>query len=217
MTTFNSWEMSYQTLVNQWGLESEHMINQYEDLVPMGKVLDLGIGEGRNIINFAAKNYTIEGVDVSRSALERCESILNSTTCSYQMHCGRIEEFDIMPNSYNMIISSWSLNFLKKSVAMEVINKAIDGLAKEGIIYIGVFSTEDPQLLNYKKTLKEVEPNTFYIEERDTYKTYFTKEELLSLVSEDVELVSVKQDYSLDNGHGEPHYHGAVELVLRKK
>lgn len=218
MTDIKSWEDTYKKLSNIWGIEPEHILKQYSPLVKDGKVLDLGIGEGRNSLMFAAKGHDIEGVDVSETALQRCGALFQEANSSYKLSRGNISEYDIEKNKYALIISTWTLNFMRKSEAKEVIKAAQAGLKSEGIAYIGVFSKDDPQMKMYQDLGYEMtEADTFYIPERKTMKCYFDKDELVEIIDDDCELICIKEDLSLDFGHGDEHYHGAIEMVIRRK
>lgn len=213
----NSWETSYQNLKDIWGLEPEYTLEQYRSLVKAGKILDLGIGEGRNMAQFAMNGHDITGVDVSKTALDRCASLLGGMETNCTLHEGPIESFSIDPNTYSLIVSTWSLNFMKKSDALQIVQNCLEGLENEGLLYIGVFSTEDPQMKSYEKHYECVDLNSYYIPERDIIKSYFDLSDLVELLDDRFEIICRKQDLSLDLGHGEEHYHGAIELVIRRR
>lgn len=213
----NIWEQRYRELKNIWGIESEATLIKYESLVSKGKILDLGVGEGRNVIKFALKDYEIEGVDISQTALERCDEFLEKIKCSYNLLCTNLLNYNIKPNTYSLVISTWVLNFFKKTEGLKLIEVMKEGLVKDGIIYIGVFSKVDPRYAFYKGSKDEIEKDTFYIEERNSYVTYYDKEELLNLFSEEYEIICCKEECSLDLGHGDKHHHGVIEIMMRKR
>ncbi|MFP4662500.1 MAG: class I SAM-dependent methyltransferase [Halanaerobiales bacterium] len=212
----NIWEERYNDMKDSWGIEAEYTLIQYEELVPEGKILDIGVGEGRNILKFALKGYEIEGIDISRTAIDRCERLLNETECRYTLSCYNLLDYEIKADTYSLILSTWVLNFIKKSESFNLLNRMKEGLIKGGVIYLGVFSKEDPMFHTYKNSYSEVEEGTFYLEDRDLYYTYYDLNELMDLFGDKFELVCRKEDYSLDYGHGDRHYHGAIELMMRK-
>lgn len=58
-----------------WGLQPHHTLVEYTSLFDVnGKVLDLGMGEGRNALYFASKGFETEGVDISETAVYRAMS-----------------------------------------------------------------------------------------------------------------------------------------------
>ena len=49
---FNGWDRRYLQTKQLWTRRPDSKLMQYFDLVKMGEVLDLGIGEGRNSLPF---------------------------------------------------------------------------------------------------------------------------------------------------------------------
>jgi len=91
------------------------------------------------------------------------------------------------------------------------------GLKQGGIVYFGIFSKEDPQYVLLKETSEEVEEDTFWLEERNSYKSYYDKQEILDLFEDEFDMICCKESYSLDFGHSEEHYHGDFEIMMRKR
>lgn len=217
MNTSVNWETRYQNYKDVWGIEPEYTLTQYEGLVDGGKVLDIGIGEGRNVLRFGLKGNFIEGIDISETAIKRCEEMFHRAGVNFDLHCCDVNDFIIRPSEYSFIISAWTMNFLKRSDMLKLIANMKTGVKSGGLIYIGLFSKADPMYLKYRGELQEVEMDTFYLEARNTFVSYIDRETLVAQFDDAFEIVTIKEDFSLDIGHGEPHYHGGLELIVRKK
>lgn len=92
-----------------------------------------------------------------------------------------------------------------------------DNLKNNGLIYINIFSVEDPM---FKKCLSSdvfefLDNNVFHNKVNDTYISFYTKDEILDTFS-DLKTVYISHEYSLDFGHGEPHYHGVIKYIGMK-
>lgn len=44
---------------------------EYRDFIDKGKILDLGVGTGRNSLLFSAIGYEVEGVDISEDNIKK--------------------------------------------------------------------------------------------------------------------------------------------------
>lgn len=51
-----------------------------------GKVLDIGIGEGRNALFFAKQGFAVEGIDISETAVERCLELSKEESIAFKRH-----------------------------------------------------------------------------------------------------------------------------------
>lgn len=57
------WENEYKSTENLWGTRPQECLVKYADIIPRnGKVLDIGIGEGRNALTlvFKSKEWTYQ-------------------------------------------------------------------------------------------------------------------------------------------------------------
>lgn len=215
MEKLSAWEKAYRSVESLWGLKPDHILIDYASLVPKGKVLDLGIGEGRNSLFFAKMGYEVEGVDISQTAIERCIERAKNTNLKLKAEVRNLKEIDIPEGTYSLIIAAWVLNFFKKTESEEIMRKINNGLKKDGFVYIGLFSLDDPGYERAKKRLEVVGENTFYSPKRDIFFHYFTEDEVLSLFA-DFKVIYYAKGTELDLAHGDPHYHGFIVYMGQK-
>ncbi|MEA3319540.1 MAG: class I SAM-dependent methyltransferase [Bacillota bacterium] len=210
------WDSMYSKVESLWGTAPKDTLVQYIDLIPKeGKILDLGIGEGRNALFLASKGFIVDGVDISKTAVERCLKNAKEANLDINAEVGDLMEYKIEQNSYSLIILSNVLNFLRDDEIGIIINKVRDGLKNNGLIYIDAFDVNDPMIERYQKKFEEVSKNTFYRPKLDTYIHFFTKEELEQIFI-NYKKIKESQMYFLDTEHGEAHYHSCIEMLDQK-
>lgn len=212
----NIWEESYQKTNQLWSSNPDAKLMQYFDLIKRGNLLDLGIGEGRNALPFIFSGFNIDGVDISETAIKRCEEKFAKKDCTIDLIISDLRKYDIKKDNYTIIIAANVLNFFKKSEIDIIIRKIKEGLKEEGIVYLSVFSTLEQRYNSLKESNKQVEENTFYIDEKDSYVHFFTQEELNKYFL-DFELICCCEGLEYDSNDGDPHYHGIIEFMARKK
>ena len=188
-------------------------LKRYLSLIPGKEVLDLGIGQGRNSIPLVELGFNVTGVDYSYKCLEICKN-----TCSQlNLIQSDIRTFNIEENKYDLISSRCVLHFFHKSDTSEVIKNIKNGLKIGGLVYIYVFSIEDPKLIkrSISPDFEVLENNILHNKINDTYVSFFTKEEVLELF-DDFETISISSEYSLDLERDVPDYFGIIKYVGRK-
>lgn len=211
----SAWEEAYRNVESLWGLKPDHILVEYGSLVPKGNVLDLGIGEGRNAFFFAKMGYEVEGFDISQTAIERCIGRAENANLKVKAEVKDLREVDIPQRKYSLIIAAWVLNFFKKKEAEEIIQKIKNGVKKDGLVYISIFSLDDPGYERAKQRLESVGENTFYSSKRKYFIHYFTEKEVL-IMFPDLKIIYYAKGRGLDLEHGEPHYHGFIEYIGQK-
>lgn len=214
MKTF--WDRKYSEVDQLWGVHPKSTLVKYKSLIPSnGKVLDLGIGEGRNAFYFSSLGYEVEGVDISESAIQRCNEWAEKAELRVKTTVCDLREYQIEENSYSLIILSNVLPFFHDEEIEEIIQKAKAGLIEGGLIYINAFDVNDPSFEKSKQTCKEVSKNTFYRPKTDSHMHYFTSSELKDYFH-GYTPITLAETYLLDLAHGEPHYHGTIEVLMKK-
>lgn len=185
--------------------------------IPVGKALDLGVGEGRNALYLAHKGFQVTGVDVSPKAVEKFLNLAEERGLTVEGLVVDIRDFEFKPNLYNLVVASATLHFFRKSEVYEIISKVIKSITIGGYVYIDDFTVDDPSYQTAKKKLKQIDKGTFYSSKLSSYLYFFSHKELKEIFS-DFEVKAYKEEIITDPGHGKagPHKHGVVQLLAKK-
>lgn len=188
-------------------------LRRYLNLIPGKNVLDLGIGQGKNSIPLANLGFNVTGVDYSTKCLDICRE----TNPSLNLFQSDIRKFNIEKDKYDLILSTYVLHFLHKDDSYNIIKSMKENLKINGLIYICVFSKEDPK---YDKHLNSTDMellnnNIFHNKLNDTYISFFDKDEILKLFK-DFKTLYVSQEYSLEQNNDSPHYAGIIKYIGMK-
>jgi cyclopropane fatty-acyl-phospholipid synthase-like methyltransferase len=208
-------EKLYAETACKWGLKPDFILVHFLELFPRGIVLDLGMGEGRNAIFLAEKGFDVEGLDVSKTAIERCIQLAKERNVVINAHVCDLKDFKITKEKYSLIIAAGaSLNFLKKSEIEKVARKITRGVKKGGFVFISVVSTDDPACKKLRARQVPTEENTFYVSRIGTYVHYFTYKEIKKLFSGMQTIIHLK-GLELDF-HDAPHYHNLIYYLGKR-
>ncbi|MFJ7472132.1 class I SAM-dependent methyltransferase [Peribacillus frigoritolerans] len=212
----NIWEKEYRNVDSLWGFKPNGILSQYVEMLPEnGEILDIGIGEGRNALFFAAQGFVVEGIDISETAVERCLELSKEHNLNVNAKIQDITSFEIESNKYSLIILSNVLNFFPDNEIKNIIDKVKNGLQKNGLVYINVFDDKEPGRKKAPERYEQLAEHTFYMESSNMFLHYFTKSELEGFFT-DYKTISLSQSYSLDITHGQPHFHSTLEIMSQK-
>ena len=197
-------------------LKPNKTLKQYALPVPHGNALDMGIGGGRDALYLASIGYSVTAYDITHQFAEKCNLIARENNLDVTSHAIDLLEIDIPKESFDLITSSWILHSLKKSDSEVLVEKIVNGLKPGGMVILSLFSIDDPNFKEELKENKEIEMNTYYSKERNSFLHHFSKEEILSAFKS-LRLITLIEKLNLDTGHGIPHYHGIIEYVGTKE
>ena len=188
-------------------------LKRYLNLVPGKKVLDLGIGQGRNSIPLAELGFNVTGVDYSTKCLEICKNTCNKLN----LVKSDIRTFDIEKDKYDMILSGYVLHFLHKNDSYQIIKNIKNNIKNNGIVYISVFSLEDPKFSKHSTSsdFEILDNNILHNKVNDTYVSFFSKDEVLNLFS-DFKTIFVSEEYCLEQNVETPRYAGVIKYIGQK-
>lgn len=176
-----------------------------EHNVNIGKALDIGAGEGRNSIYLAQLGFNVTSIeptkDGSNKIIDKANKLnlkINVLNCDYLT--------DNSKEKYDFIIAGTSLDHMEKEYLDKAIEKLKESLNLGGLVYIVVFTQDDPGYLKYLDNASECS---------NFIKHYFSKNELKEYFKE-FDIIYYDEYIKPDNSHGKPHIHGKAKLIARK-
>ena len=209
------WEKEYKENKCYWGLKPDPTLEKYINDIPKGKALDIGAGEGRNSLFLAKNGFKVEAIDKIPAGLKKIEKAAKKHNLSIKTTLCDVKNFKFK-KGYSLIISTASIDFLKKSEIDAVLDKIKQSLQPKGFVFLSVFSTNDISFkLIKERKIKEKEENTFYLPKLKTYRHFFAPKEIKEKFK-DFDIILLKQREFLDTGHDKPNYRNIIELLAQK-
>lgn len=180
------------------------MLKKYN--VNVGKALDIGAGEGRNSIYLAQLGFDVTSIEPTKDGANKIIDKSNKLNLKINvLNCDYLT--DDSKEKYDFIIAGTSLDHMEKIYLDKAIEKLKASLNLGGLIYIVVFTQEDPGYLKCLDIASEC---------HDFIKHYFKKNELKNYFKE-FDILYYNEYTKPDNSHGKPHIHGKAKLIARKK
>jgi len=166
--------------------------------------LDLGCGQGQDLLFMNKMGYRCEGIDQSMDAILQLQDIIKKRKLkNIKVACLDISKFDFSAKVFGVINLRNALQYLEKKDAKEIIGKAQEHIRKGGFIIVSAFTVDDPSA--------QVK--------RSGFKSYFKKNELLYHFSKKFFIKYYFEGFIQDKGHGTypPHKHGIAMIIAQKK
>ncbi len=131
-----TWEAHYSAKPRVWSGHANIRLTEIAADLPVGRALDLGCGEGADAIWLAEQGWTVLGVDVSETALERARADADARGVGARVEFAQHDlGRDFPAGTFDLI----SVQFLHSPVAMDrraILRAAADALAPGGNLLI---------------------------------------------------------------------------------
>lgn len=112
-----------------FGKEPAKFLSKNHHYIPQGaKILDVGMGEGRNAVYLARKGFKVSGVDISSVAIRKAKLLASEYGVAIETINSSMQNFQAEPNSFDVIICFYFVD--------RKINQKLISLLKPGGILI---------------------------------------------------------------------------------
>lgn len=115
-----------------------------------GTALDLGCGEGRNLLYLASKGWTATGVDISEVAIEQAKATAKATDLKAEFFVTDLDAFDLGQSRWDLLSSIYMQDWHIKS-ATDTFARMKAALKPGGIVVIEGFGPPNGLNLDHIK------------------------------------------------------------------
>jgi tellurite methyltransferase len=188
-----------------WGKEPSSMAPRVlEALTPSAgfhpKLIDIGCGEGRDIVYFARHGFAVVGLDLSAVGLEKAQQYAAEAGVEIETVHADITDYEL-EGLYDIVFSTGTLQFLPVETRQQCVENYKSHTSPKGVHVIGVL-VDKPFL----PQAPDADPGE---------KRLFTSGELLSYYW-DWEIVYFAEEIFDCNSGGVPHKHCINRMIARR-
>jgi tellurite methyltransferase len=200
-----------------FGDHPENLLRDYYSLIDKNaRVLDIGIGQGRNARFLLKQGIGVDGIDISAVAVENLKKLAVNEGLDLKLHHRSFEHFDCPARSYAAILLFNVVPVLSIGQIELLARKSQRWLKRGGLIFITGFT---PKEESFKPQLPEWEliGNERYADNKGNFRTFIDLPDVIA------KFTRLKPVYQWE-GYGERHDHGTdkmeahhvFEIIFRK-
>ncbi len=157
----------YYETENLFGEPYPELIEFFAEYSRKGKVLDLGCGQGRDVIALARLGYSVTGIDNSKVGIDQMNQIGQNENLDLAGQVGNIYAFDRF-SEFDIVLMDSMFHFAKKDKEKEIglIKKIVSEIRNGSLVVVCIQDTGDKvQTLNkaidFEKRLKRLADKEF--------------------------------------------------------
>jgi tellurite methyltransferase len=201
--------VNYDTIYTEnrqyFGEHPENLLKDYYSLCDKrGRILDIGIGQGRNARFLLKYGYGVDGIDSSKVAIDDLNKEVKKESLDLKLFNMSFEDFSCPQRTYSGILIFGLFPILSKEQITDLARKARRWLKKGGIVFVTGFSTKETLFRPQTSDWEEVTENSF-TDNKGNYRTFIDIQEAIS------KFRRFKTTYKWE-GLGKAHKHGSDQL-----
>jgi SAM-dependent methyltransferase len=109
------WDAIFNTKTYVYGEEPAVFLREHVDMLPVGRALDIAMGEGRNAVYLAKKGFRVVGVDISDVALRKARNLARKNKVTIETVRQDLQTYTIAPGAYDVILD---INYLQRNLIL---------------------------------------------------------------------------------------------------
>lgn len=121
------WDQVYDQEGYVYGKEPAEVLIENVDILPVGRALDIAMGEGRNAVFLAKKGFVVDGVDLSEVALRKAKRLAKESKVEIVTTVADLNTYSIKPETYEVILN---IQYLQRSLIPQIKR----GLKRGGVV-----------------------------------------------------------------------------------
>lgn len=137
----SQWDQVYKTDGYVYGKEPAAVVVENVDILPLGRALDIAMGEGRNAVFLAKKGFAVDGVDLSEVAIRKAKRLARENKVEIATIVADLNAYAIKPEAYEVILD---IGYLQRSLIPQIKR----GLKRGGVVIFENQTTDQLKLPN---------------------------------------------------------------------
>lgn len=134
----NRWDERYSAEDYAYGTEPNDFLAAHAHMLPMGRVLSLAEGEGRNAVFLAGQGYEVTAVDQSAVGLGKARRLAEREGVAIETIVADLAEFKIEPQSWDGIVSISA--HVPRSIRKGLHRRVAEGLKPGGVLLLEAYT-----------------------------------------------------------------------------
>ena len=207
----------YKNNLQYFGDHPDNLLKDYYSLCDKKeRVLDIGIGQGRNARFLLKQGFGVDGIDTSNVAISNLQKWKDDELLDLNLFNISFEDFSCNPRTYSAIMVFGVFQVLSEEQIASLARKVRKWLKRKGVVFVTGFTTNEVAFVPTTEEWRKVSLNS-YTDDNGSFRTFMDIEKAMS------KFRRFKTIYQWE-GYGERHTHGTehveqhhiFEFILQK-
>jgi SAM-dependent methyltransferase len=140
-----SYDGTYAQHSDYFGTRASRLLERYAQLLPAGaRVLDIGVGQGRNALGLAERGCRVTGIDTSATALEQVREQAGAASLEIELWHGDFIDYD-PPETFDAVLCFGLLQTLDRRAGASLVHRWYAWTRPGGALFVTAWHVDDPR------------------------------------------------------------------------
>jgi SAM-dependent methyltransferase len=207
------YDAAYAQEPDYFGRDASPLLGRFHELVPAaGRVLDIGIGQGRNGLALAERGCRVTGIDTSDVALEQVRRRAGERRVELELWRGSFLDYD-PAEPFDVVLCFGLLQMLDRAAGASLVHRWWNWTRPGGVLFATAWHVDDPSYSELSTAWIRTGLHTFQGPDGQQ-RLFLARSEILDLLL-GWRIVHHWEGLGPEHRHGaaEPERHGLVEAV----
>ncbi len=209
------YDSEYSEKTNLFGADPSALLGRFWDRLPArGRILDIGVGQGRNALPLAQKGFRVVGIDPSAVSIALTRQAAQDLGMDFYQ--GSFLDYQAPKASFDAILAFGLIQILAREEIQALFSRTRNWLRAEGLLFITAWQRDDPSYPILRDSWAQIGANSFKNPEGEI-RTYLGKDEILDYVT-GMRILHHREGWGLKHRHGDgpSEQHAEIKLVAAK-
>ena len=208
------YDQEYQEQENYFGSQPSPLLARFMDHIREGnRILDIGIGQGRNALPLARRGFSVTGLDTSTVAINTVRDRARQEKLPISLWHGSYQDFEPAGDPYGAVLAFGLLQTLSRREGASLLFRLREWTAPGGVVFLTAWHVDDPSYTPVSETWSAAGLHSFR-NDAGEYRSYLARGEIRDLML-GWRILHHWEGVDEEHRHGDapPERHGSVELV----
>lgn len=211
------YDPSYAATDAYFGDPDPILLEHLDALPEGGRVLDIGVGQGRHALELAARGFRVTGIDPSAEAIGQCRAAAAERGLELELIHGDV--FEYAPEArFDAILCFGLMQILPRGDNASLVHRFYEWTGDGSVVFLTAWHVDDPSYDRIADTWERVGLHSFRSPDGE-YRTYLARGVMKTLFRA-WKTLHRRETLGPPHRHGEggeEHRHGVIELVAQRR
>ena len=212
----NDYDSVYGDTEDYFGSPNSLLLDHMEQIRPGGRVLDIGVGQGRNALSLARAGYRVVGIDTSAEAIAQTRAAARAENLEIELH--QVSFMDYEPDGdLDAILVFGLIQTLSRAECASLYHRIYTWSKRDTVLMITAWHVDDPIYGDLSETWTEVGLHCFRCASGE-YRTFLPKGQIRDIFLQ-WRVHHYREYLGPVHVHGDSpeHQHGDIEFIASRR